>query len=743
MKHLTNLIENYFGKEQTLLVESTNRDLINFKVNFVLSEAKKAVTKKTGDAPWGKEKWLETNPKIQKNSLVRDKVNGKTVVYHSFIINLLPANESGVNVCACATSDCARTCLHQSGNIGMLVGKTQARFRKTWYLYLQTDDAVKEIVNAVTREKRKIDNRNASNEPYMDFQYDEEGDKIVDGYKTVIRKNKKTGVMENKQRPIYKKVPVDNPYHVLVIRMNGTSDLNWLAHKVEGGRNIFEMFPDVVFYDYTKMKPVAQKFLDQELPPNYHVTFSYGGKENKDEALQILNKGGNLAVAFAPGKTNSMENSKFPATMSDLLHNFKYPLDSTGDAMSPAEQRDYENKIIETWREKGCYVDDGELSKFAGETLLPGLFDCHEVIDGDNYDGRFLDDYYHQGEPNSDFRNFQKLSQNKPGLVVGLTAKGPLAYDLYDESGWNIELKDKFVVGPNDDFLNNQVCSEKDYNYKKPLADLQSKTEVYRKICHAIFIVRNMDARNASKEFATDGTFDARKLKQKEIGSKPTVINAPPKDEQKLHSYDATKKRFNQEMDNVRFIFRYVLEPETRTSQDTARINMMMKSKDPLKKDDESKKFTDVKLFAEKFNKYLDSLIKQGKLNLVTKKSLAMLMNPTTLFKAMKDKDLQTMIPLGIAASLSTYQACRTAYGTDTSKWHKIARIAAGVDKTDDIELKEKANKFALNIRSERNGGLGEKWWEWKPKEKEESGILETDAPAPTTAGFKEWFNRF
>lgn len=127
--------------------------------------------------------------------------------------------------------------------------------------------------------------------------------------------------------------------------------------------------------------------------------------------------------------------------MSDLLHNFKYPLDSTGDAMSPLEQRYYENKIIETWREKGCYVDDGELSKFAGETLLPGLFDCHEVIDGDNYDGRFLDDYYYQGEPHSDFRNFQKLSQNKPGLVVGLAAKGPLTYDLYDESGWNIELK--------------------------------------------------------------------------------------------------------------------------------------------------------------------------------------------------------------------------------------------------------------------------------------------------------------
>jgi hypothetical protein len=108
----------------------------------------------------------------------------------------------------------------------------------------------------------------------------------------------------------------------------------------------------------------------------------------------------------------------------------------------------------------------------------------------------------------------------------------------------------------------------------------------------------------------------------------------------------------------------------------------------------------------------------------------------------MKDDNLQTVISLGLMGKLSTYQACKTAYGTDTSRWHKIARIAAGVDKTTDPKLKEMANKFALNIKSVRNGGLGEKWWEWKPKEKEESGILETDAPA-TTAGFKEWFNRF
>lgn len=62
-------------------------------------------------------------------------------------------------------------------------------------------------------------------------------------------------------------------------------------------------------------------------------------------------------------------------------------------------------------------------------------------------------------------------------------------------------------------------------------------------------------------------------------------------------------------MEHIRFIFRYVLDPKSISRADTAKITEMMKSKDPRKKDEDSKKFTDVKLFAEKFNAYIDSLI--------------------------------------------------------------------------------------------------------------------------------------
>ena len=36
------------------------------------------------------------------------------------------------------------------------------------------------------------------------------------------------------------------------VRLNGTSDIQW-EHQLVDGRNVFEIFPDVLFYDYTKI----------------------------------------------------------------------------------------------------------------------------------------------------------------------------------------------------------------------------------------------------------------------------------------------------------------------------------------------------------------------------------------------------------------------------------------------------------------------------------------------------------
>lgn len=59
------------------------------------------------------------------------------------------------------------------------------------------------------------------------------------------------------------------------LRLNGTSDIQWEHIKIDG-QNIFEMFPDVQFYDYTKIP--TRKVEQYE---NYHLTWSYSEANSK------------------------------------------------------------------------------------------------------------------------------------------------------------------------------------------------------------------------------------------------------------------------------------------------------------------------------------------------------------------------------------------------------------------------------------------------------------------------------
>ena len=73
------------------------------------------------------------------------------------------------------------------------------------------------------------------------------------------------------------------------LRLNGTSDIAWESIAPE----IFDMFPDIQFYDYTK---IASRF-KKVLPKNYHLTFSLS-ENNKTEAMELLEMGHNVAVVF-------------------------------------------------------------------------------------------------------------------------------------------------------------------------------------------------------------------------------------------------------------------------------------------------------------------------------------------------------------------------------------------------------------------------------------------------------------
>jgi len=79
------------------------------------------------------------------------------------------------------------------------------------------------------------------------------------------------------------------------VRLNGTSDISW--ERVAPG--LFDRFPGVMFYDYTKSRARALAAHGAApWPANYDLTFSWSG-ENAAECAEVLAAGGRVAVPFA------------------------------------------------------------------------------------------------------------------------------------------------------------------------------------------------------------------------------------------------------------------------------------------------------------------------------------------------------------------------------------------------------------------------------------------------------------
>lgn len=163
---------------------------------------------------------------------------------YTYSLYLSPAMTSGYNVCQGSTPECRLGCLATSGRAGieLLSGRTrtqESRIKKTRLFFEETNF-------------------------FMDW--------LIAEMKHYQQKAKKEG-------------------YLFSARLNCTSDIDW-ANVLVNGKNIFEIFPDVSFYDYTKI-PV--KF--SNLPSNYHLTFSYTGR-NWEMCEKLLNKGHNIAMVF-------------------------------------------------------------------------------------------------------------------------------------------------------------------------------------------------------------------------------------------------------------------------------------------------------------------------------------------------------------------------------------------------------------------------------------------------------------
>jgi hypothetical protein len=165
------------------------------------------------------------------------------------ILYLAPSIESGINVCPNSSDGCAKACLYTAGR-GRFQQVKDARIKKTKALFENKSAFIatleKEIGLAVKRAAKK-------------------------GFD-------------------------------LAIRLNGTSDL---AIETWG---LMQKFPKVQFYDYTKGPQRMGRYLDGLMPKNYHLTFSLS-ETNKEKALGILHKGGNVAIVF-----NTQDPNAFPKT---------------------------------------------------------------------------------------------------------------------------------------------------------------------------------------------------------------------------------------------------------------------------------------------------------------------------------------------------------------------------------------------------------------------------------------------
>ena len=120
----------------------------------------------------------------------------------------------------------------------------------------------------------------------------------------------------------------------LSIRLNGTSDVLWeyMGFEIQGVTfyDIFQAFPDVTFYDYTKIPYRYRK--DAVDLPNYRLTYSYTGEDvSVERANEYLSAGCNVSVVYT-GNPERKVSGLFPNATSKVngdVHDMRF-LDPAG-----------------------------------------------------------------------------------------------------------------------------------------------------------------------------------------------------------------------------------------------------------------------------------------------------------------------------------------------------------------------------------------------------------------------------
>ena len=165
-------------------------------------------------------------------------VKGQKQGFLTAILYLAPADISGYQVCPKATAGCRTACLYSAGR-GAFSNVQKSRIAKTKFFFEKRTEFMEQLV------------------------------KEISNFLKLAKKKNLTPV----------------------VRLNGTSDIPWERIRVNGQKNVMDLFPAVQFYDYTKR---ANR---KDLPSNYHLTFSLA-ENNQIDAEIALENGMNVAVVF-------------------------------------------------------------------------------------------------------------------------------------------------------------------------------------------------------------------------------------------------------------------------------------------------------------------------------------------------------------------------------------------------------------------------------------------------------------
>ena len=172
--------------------------------------------------------------------------------YHTYFLSLAHSDISGYNVCAMANklkagennknkSTCSAVCVGYNGFAKIFKSVMKARIRKTKMFY-------------------------EDREQFFNL--------LIKDIKSAIKSSLNKGLIPT-------------------FRLNAYSDLKYENIKVNYQNktysNIFEIFPEIMFYDYSKIT-------NRKTPKNYELTYSYYG--NKKAFKDVLKSNQNIAVVF-------------------------------------------------------------------------------------------------------------------------------------------------------------------------------------------------------------------------------------------------------------------------------------------------------------------------------------------------------------------------------------------------------------------------------------------------------------